>query len=106
MRFPETSSGRISGYGGAFPKALRLPKNRPPITIECLFAPGCDARNDTLALVDKVTGELGLSVNVQEGVVSTPEEALAVRFLGSPSIRVNGRDIEAGADERTDFGMG
>ena len=37
--------------------------------------------------------------------VETPEEAEAVRFLGSPSVRVDGRDIEPGAESRTDFGM-
>lgn len=33
------------------------------------------------------------------------EEAEAYRFLGSPTLRVDGRDIEPGADERTDFGF-
>ena len=37
--------------------------------------------------------------------VETPEEAEQVRFLGSPSVRVDGRDIEPGAESRTDFGM-
>jgi hypothetical protein len=27
------------------------------------------------------------------------------RFLGSPTIRVNGRDVEPDAERRTDFGM-
>ena len=31
------------------------------------------------------------------------ETARLVRFLGSPTIRVDGRDIEPGADERTDY---
>jgi len=29
-----------------------------------------------------------------------------LQFLGSPSIRFNGRDIEPGADERQDYGLG
>jgi hypothetical protein len=33
------------------------------------------------------------------------EEAQERRFLGSPTLRVDGRDVEPGADERTDFGM-
>lgn len=35
--------------------------------------------------------------------VEDVETAERLRFLGSPTIRVDGRDIEPGADERTDF---
>jgi len=78
----------------------------PKVKIDCLFAPGCATRNDTLAMVDSVIGELDLTADVREIVITSPEEAAESRFLGSPSLRVNGRDIEPGADERTDFGMG
>jgi len=77
-----------------------------PIEIECLFAPGCSSRDDTVALVEKVVGEQGLTAAIREIVIVSPEEAIKFRFLGSPSLRVNGRDIEPGANERSDFGMG
>jgi hypothetical protein len=32
-------------------------------------------------------------------------DAIAARFLGSPSIRVNGRDVEPDAQGRSDFGV-
>ena len=32
-----------------------------------------------------------------------PDDAERLRFLGSPSVRVNGHDVEPGADERTTF---
>ncbi|MDP9401484.1 MAG: DUF2703 domain-containing protein [Actinomycetota bacterium] len=37
--------------------------------------------------------------------VESPEAAQAERCLGSPTIRVDGRDVEPGADQRTDFGL-
>lgn len=77
-----------------------------PIKIECLFAPGCTSRDDTVALVEKVAGEQGLTADIREIVIVSPEEAAKSRFLGSPSLRINGRDIEPGANERSDFGMG
>lgn len=77
-----------------------------PLEIECLFAPGCASRQDTVDLVDKAVGEQGLAAAIREIVIASPEEAVRSRFLGSPSIRVNGRDIEPGADGRSDFGMG
>jgi len=37
--------------------------------------------------------------------VETAEHAEDARFLGSPSVRVDGRDVEPGAQTRTDYGI-
>lgn len=37
--------------------------------------------------------------------MESPEAAEAERFLGSPTLRVDGRDVEPGAESRTDFGL-
>lgn len=37
--------------------------------------------------------------------VETPELAQELRFLGSPSVRIDGADVEPGADERRGFGL-
>lgn len=76
------------------------------ITIECLFAPGCTSRDYTVALVEKVVDEQGFTADIRKIVIVSPEEAITSRFLESPSLRVNGRDIEPGANERSDFGLG
>jgi hypothetical protein len=38
--------------------------------------------------------------------VDTPEAARALRFPGSPTVRVRGRDVQPEAEERTDYGLG
>ena len=35
--------------------------------------------------------------------VADPETAEAYRFLGSPTVRIDGRDVEPGAAKRSDF---
>jgi hypothetical protein len=35
--------------------------------------------------------------------VPDADAAVALRFLGSPTVRVDGHDVEPGADERRDF---
>ena len=35
--------------------------------------------------------------------VRDPDAATQLRFLGSPTVRVGGRDVEPGADARNDF---
>jgi hypothetical protein len=37
--------------------------------------------------------------------VRNSDDAERLRFLGSPSLRVNGTDVESSAAERTDYGM-
>jgi len=55
--------------------------------------------------VQKALAAEGLSAPVNHIDVDTPEKAAAHRFLGSPSVRINGGDIEAGAEERDSFGL-
>lgn len=74
--------------------------------LELLFAPGCKAIEGTVAMVNETLRELDLAAKVLEIMVDSVEKARELRFLGSPSIRVNGHDAEPGAEERQDFGMG
>ena len=39
------------------------------------------------------------------GRVETHEESERERFLGSPTVRVDGRDVDPGAGERSDYGL-
>lgn len=71
--------------------------------VEVLYFDGCPSHEQLmptlLALVSAHDAEL-----VQRRV-ETLEQAEEARFLGSPSVRVDGRDIEPGAHSRTDYGM-
>ncbi|MCZ6463821.1 MAG: hypothetical protein O7A09_05745 [Proteobacteria bacterium] len=73
--------------------------------IEVLYFEGCPNHPPTLELARQVLGELGLAGEIREVRVETAEDAARERFLGSPSVRVNGEDIEPEVRERTDFGL-
>jgi len=75
------------------------------IPVEILSLNGCDATPATIALVHQVAAELGLTIDLAHTVIATPEEAAAQRFIGSPSVRVNGLDIEPAARAALHFGM-
>lgn len=49
---------------------------------------------------------LGLAVEVEERIVATAAEAAARRFLGSPTLQIDGRDIEPRARDAREFGLG
>lgn len=47
-----------------------------------------------------------IEANVVETIVGSAEEAETLRFPGSPTVRVNGRDIEPEAETKQDYGLG
>lgn len=71
--------------------------------VEILLFEGCPNAEPARELVERVAGDLGIVPEIHVVEVATPEAADRTRFLGSPSIRVNGRDVEPGAEARTDF---
>ena len=75
------------------------------MVIEVLYFEGCPNLGRTLELARSVAEELGVDADVLEVEVRDQEEAERLGFLGSPSVRVNGMDIEPGADARTEFAV-
>jgi hypothetical protein len=71
--------------------------------VEILYFAGCPNYRAARALVERVSDELGVTAQIRVIEVADAAEAQRCRFLGSPTIRVDGRDIEPGADERDQF---
>ena len=75
-----------------------------PISIRVLVFQGCPNDQPTIALIKEVLRERGLAASVDR-VEVTAETAAELRFLGSPTVQVNGTDIEPAARARTAFGL-
>jgi hypothetical protein len=73
------------------------------LTVELLYFDGCPSHERLMPTVRRLAEEAGAELTLVR--VETPEQAQAVRFLGSPTVRVNGDDVEPGAALRTDYGM-
>ncbi len=73
--------------------------------VEILYFQGCPNHEPTLELVDRVAKELRLDPVVELVEVPDNEVAARLRFLGSPTVHIGGRDVEPGADKRTDYGL-
>ena len=74
----------------------------PPI-IDVLYVQGCPNYRVALALVERVRDELGLRVNIRTTLIADQAAAEQARFPGSPTIRVNGRDVEPGSEPPTEL---
>jgi len=81
--------------------ALR-PKAKLP-RVEVLYFAGCPNYRSVLELIERTVAELGLEPRIDLVEVRDAQAAVELRFLGSPTVRVDGRDIEPGADGRGDF---
>jgi hypothetical protein len=71
--------------------------------VEILHFEGCPNHEPARALVEQVAKQLGVRPRVELVFVPDPETATKLRFLGSPTVRVDGRDVEPGAEGRREF---
>ncbi len=63
--------------------------------IEVLYFDGCATWHAAVSDLQQVLSELGLEEEVRLVRVDSREEAERLRFLGSPTVRVNGKDVES-----------
>lgn len=76
------------------------------VSVEILRTSGCGNWQAARDAVRRVAEELGVAVKLTDIIVDTQETAVAVRFVGSPSVRVRDHDVQPEAERRTDYGLG
>jgi hypothetical protein len=70
------------------------------VRIEFLFWEGCPSHPEAKELLENVLAERRIDVRIEMHEIRTKEEAVASAFPGSPTIRIDGRDVDpAGAEE-------
>jgi hypothetical protein len=68
------------------------------VKIELLFWEGCPSYPEARELLEQVLAERGVEAPIQMREVRTQAEAVELAFPGSPTIRIDGRDVDpAGA---------
>jgi hypothetical protein len=64
------------------------------VTIELLFWEECPSYPEAKALLQEVLDERGIRVPIVMREVRTHGEAVSLSFPGSPTIRIDGRDVD------------
>ena len=67
------------------------------IVIQILFSEGCPHTSATIDLVKSVSKEMKLDIALERIQIDDHLQAQKLNFLGSPTIRVNGVDIDPSA---------
>lgn len=65
------------------------------LRIELLYWDGCPSTPEAEELLRDVLQQRGVEPEIERREIATQEEAEAARFPGSPTIRVDGRDVDA-----------
>ena len=73
--------------------------------IELLYFDGCPNHEPVSARLPQLLERAGVATEIEFRRVESDADAQRLRFLGSPTVRIDGRDVEPGADERDDFGL-
>jgi hypothetical protein len=68
--------------------------NRPGLVVEVLYVEHCPNFPAALALVERVAAELGVDAEIRTTMVTDQAAAERARFVGSPTLRVDGRDVD------------
>ena len=73
--------------------------------VELLYFEGCPSHERFAPRLRELIAEAQIDAEIVERRVESFDEAEAERFLGSPTLRIDGKDVDRGASERTDYGL-
>jgi hypothetical protein len=73
--------------------------------IELLYFDGCPSYLELLPRLRELLASEGIDVEVELRRVETSEQAERERFLGSPTVRIDGEDVDPSAGDRHGFGL-
>jgi hypothetical protein len=76
------------------------------LNIEILYLPNCPNHPLALARFEEVLSAVNSQASVQEVPVSDVTTAQRLRFTGSPTIRIRGRDVEPEPETPSAFNVG
>jgi len=75
------------------------------VKIEVLYFDGCPSHEAFLPRLRELLAQAGVDVPIAERRVESDADAQRERFLGSPTLRVDGVDVDPDAGERSDYGL-
>ncbi len=73
--------------------------------VELLYFDGCPNHEALLPHLRALLDAHGIDAPIHLREITSAEAAVAERFLGSPTLRIDGEDVDPGASERDDYGL-
>ncbi len=64
------------------------------IIIDVLSIPGCNDTPPTIELIQNIANQHDIDITFTHKVINSPDEADKFKLIGSPTVLINGIDIE------------
>jgi hypothetical protein len=75
------------------------------IAVQVQGVEGCAAVQKTVDLIETTAVELSLAVDLELVTVTDMAQAVELKFFGSPTVLVNGVDVEPGVEDPGSYGL-
>ena len=75
------------------------------IDVRVLHITGCENVAATVSLVSEISDNIGLVADLQVIEVRDQEQAETLQFLGSPTVQINGQDIDPAVRGKSTYGF-
>jgi hypothetical protein len=73
--------------------------------VEVLYVAGCPSHPAAVKLVRDILAAEGVEAKIHEVLVGNERMASELRFAGSPTIRINGRDVAGESQDAQSFAL-
>ena len=80
--------------------------HKQDVLVKVLSTEGCLHTPPTIKLIQKISDAQGKTIKLEKIVISTADEADEHRFIGSPTVQIDGLDMERSARDSVQFGVG
>jgi hypothetical protein len=78
---------------------------RKIVNIGILFIEGCPGLSSITDNIKDVIAEEAVDADITLILIETPEDAKRLQFTGSPTVRINGRDVDLNMKTIKDYGL-
>jgi len=75
------------------------------INVRIFYTEGCDHTPPTIDLVKNTASKMGIDIDLETIKVQNQEQAESQKFLGSPTVQVNGIDVDPSTRSVNAFGF-
>jgi hypothetical protein len=75
------------------------------VRIEVLYFDGCPGHKRLMPRLEELLATASVQDSVDLVCVESLRDAERLRFLGSPTLRIDGVDVDPAANGRTDYGL-
>jgi len=75
------------------------------LEVKVVWTQGCRNTMKAIELIEDTAEELGIAINLETVLVSTLDEAHEHKLQGSPTVLINGLDIDPARRETASYGF-